>query len=242
MAAYASAMLTPTVFELRDYTCRPGRRDDLVEMFERLFLDAQDAGGAHVAATFRDLDREDRWVWIRCFEDMVSRRRALSAFYTSALWLKHRAACNATIKDSDNVLLLRPQASSVLRRSGASVGATAIPRSVFALDTYFPGDGARFAAAFTRYALPALGAANATPMATFATEHAKNNYKRLPIRDSETVLVALTRFTSQAAHARAQQALADSLDWVSAQRALARVCIQPSEHRRLQPTPRSSLR
>lgn len=235
-------MLTPAVYELRDYTCRPGRRDDLVEMFERLFLDAQEPGGSHVAATFRDLDREDRWVWIRCFESMATRKPALSAFYNSALWLKHRSACNATIKDSDNVLLLKPLDGNILREGRAAVGATAIPRSVFALDTYFPEDEAKFAAAFRKHAMPALSAADAAPIATFATEHAENNYKRLPIRGAETVFVTLTRFASQAAHARAQQALAASPDWAKAQRALAKLCIQPSEHRRLQPTPRSSLR
>ncbi|MBL8544324.1 MAG: NIPSNAP family protein [Hyphomonadaceae bacterium] len=229
-------MLTPAVFELRDYTCRPGRRDDLVEMFERLFLDSQEAAGLRVAATFRDLDNEDRWVWIRCFDNMASRKAALSAFYNSALWLKYRSACNATITDSDNVLLLRPRDGSILREGRAPVGATAIPRGVFTLDVYFPRDEVMFAAAFREHALPTLGAADAMPMATFVTEHAENNYKRLPIRNSETVFVAITRFASQAAHARAQQALATS------RRALASFCTQASEHRRLQPTPRSSLR
>lgn len=235
-------MLAPAVFELRDYTCRPGRRDALVEMFERLFLDAQEPSGSHVVATFRDMDLEDRWVWIRCFQSMATRKPALSAFYNSALWLKHRAACNATIKDSDNVLLLKPLEGSTRRKGRAAIGATVVPRSVFSLDTYFPQDEAKFAAAFNKYALPVLSASDAAPIATFATEHAENNYKRLPIRETETVFVAFTRFRSQAAHARAQHALAASPDWAKAQRMLAKLCIQPSEHRRLQPTPRSSLR
>jgi hypothetical protein len=235
-------MLNPTVFELRDYTCRPGRRDDLVAMFERLFLDPLEAGGSHVAATFRDLDQDDRWLWIRCFESMATRKLALRAFYNSALWLKHRAECNATIMDSDNVLLLRLHAGDTLREDRAAIDATAIPRAVFALDTYFPEDEAKFAAAFETHAMGTLSAVDAAPLASFVTEHAENNYKRLPIRAGETVFVTLTRFASQAAHKRARAALAASPDWAKAQRKLAQLCIQPSEHRRLQATPRSSLR
>lgn len=211
-------------------------------MFERLFLDAQEIGGAHVAATFRDLDHPDRWVWIRCFESMETRRPALSAFYNSALWLKHRNACNATIKDSDNVLLLKPREGSILRERRAPIGANAIPRSIFSLDIYFPEDATRFAAAFSRHAAPALRAIGAAPDATFVTEPAENNYKRLPVRTGETVFVTLTRFASQAAQARAAASLAASSDWIKAQRALEKHNARPSEHRRLQPTPRSSLR
>lgn len=235
-------MFVPSVFELRDYTCRPGRRDDLVAMFEELFLDAQEAGGSHVAATFRDMDKPDRWVWIRCFESMASRRPALSAFYNSALWLEHRSACNATIKDSDNVLLLRCSGGDILRDGRAEVGASVVPRSVFALNTYFPRDETAFAKTYEYDALPALKDAAAEPLAWFVTEHSENNYKRLPVRTDEIVFVTLTRFSSQAAHARALAALAESTAWRRAQPKLAAHCIRSPEHRRLQPTPRSSLR
>lgn len=235
-------MFVPGVFELRDYTCRPGRRDDLIAMFEELFLDAQEPSGSHVAATFRDLDKPDRWVWVRCFESMVSRRPALSAFYNSALWLEHRSVCNATIKDSDNVLLLKPHSGDLLRKGRAAVGASAIPRSVFALDTYFPGDETAFAAAYKRHALPVLRDADAEPLACFVTEHAENNYKRLPLRADDVVFVTLTRFSSRAAHARAQAALAESEAWTHARVKLASYGTRSPEHRRLQPTPRSSLR
>lgn len=235
-------MFVPGVFELRDYTCRPGRRDDLIAMFEELFLDAQEPGGSHVAATFRDLDKPDRWVWMRCFESMVSRRQALSAFYNSALWLERRSACNSTIKDSDNVLLLKPYSGDILRKGRAPVGARAIPRSVFALDTYFPGDETAFAAAYKRHALPVLRDADAVPLACFVTEHAENNYKRLPIRAGDVVFVTLTRFSSRVAYVRAEAALAESTAWTRAQAKLASQSTRSPEHRRLQPTPRSSLR
>jgi hypothetical protein len=47
------------VVELRQYTLKPGRRDDLIELFDREFIESQEAEGAHLLGQFRDLDRED---------------------------------------------------------------------------------------------------------------------------------------------------------------------------------------
>jgi hypothetical protein len=100
------------IVELRQYTLHPGQRDTLVELFEREFLDSQEAEGMKVIGTFRDLDRPDRFVWLRGFSDMDCRLAGLSAFYGGAHWLAHRDTANATMIDSDNVLLLRAPAKS----------------------------------------------------------------------------------------------------------------------------------
>jgi hypothetical protein len=39
---------------------------------------------------------------------MTSRAKALSDFYGGPVWKMHRQVANATMIDSDNVLLLRP--------------------------------------------------------------------------------------------------------------------------------------
>jgi hypothetical protein len=61
-----------------------------------------------VIGQFRDLDNPDRFVWLRGFRDMAGRAPALVAFYGGSVWRAHRDTANATIIDSDNVLLLRP--------------------------------------------------------------------------------------------------------------------------------------
>ena len=61
------------VFELRQYTLHPGKRDTLIELFEREFIEPQEAAGMHVIAQFRDLDDPDRFVWIRSFPDMAAK-------------------------------------------------------------------------------------------------------------------------------------------------------------------------
>ncbi|WP_436843546.1 ATP-binding protein [Streptomyces hundungensis] len=96
-----------SIVELRQYTLRPGARDTLIELFEREFVTGQQAVGIHVGGRFRDLDDPDRFVWLRSFPDMRRRRRSLEAFYTGPVWRAHRDAANATMVDSDDVLLLR---------------------------------------------------------------------------------------------------------------------------------------
>ena len=96
------------VLELRQYTLRPGQRDVLVELFEREFVESQEALGMTLVGQFRDLDDPDRFVWLRGFADMTTRAQALHDFYGGAVWQAHREAANETMIDSDDVLLLRP--------------------------------------------------------------------------------------------------------------------------------------
>ncbi len=108
------------VVELRRYTLHPGRRDELIELFEREFVDSQEAIGIRLLGLFRDLDHPDVFTWIRGFSDMPGRRRALEAFYDGPIWALHRDAANATMIDSDDVHLLRPVA-------GVADGISALP-------------------------------------------------------------------------------------------------------------------
>src|SRR5450432_2088836 len=84
----------------------PGLRDVLIELFEREFIESQEALGMTLVGQFRDLDNPDRFVWLRGFADMTIRAQALEAFYSGPIWRAHRAAANETMIDSDNVLLL----------------------------------------------------------------------------------------------------------------------------------------
>src|SRR3569832_52677 len=96
------------VVELRRYTLRHGQRDVLIELFDREFIETQEAVGMRVIGQFRDLDDPDHFAWLRGFADMQTRPRGLQAFYGGPVWAAHRDVANATMIDSDNVLLLRP--------------------------------------------------------------------------------------------------------------------------------------
>src|SRR6266581_3562723 len=96
------------IVELRQYTLHPGKRPVLIDLFDREFIEPQEALGMKVIGQFRDVDNRNRFVWLRGFRDMASRAQALQDFYGGPVWKTHREAANATMVDSDNVLLLRP--------------------------------------------------------------------------------------------------------------------------------------
>src|SRR5262245_19142049 len=96
------------VVELRQYTLKPGQRDTLIKLFERHFVESQEAAGMTLVGQFRDRHRDDRFVWLRGFSSMESRHQALETFYGGPVWAAHRDAANSTMLDADNVLLLKP--------------------------------------------------------------------------------------------------------------------------------------
>jgi quinol monooxygenase YgiN len=100
------------VVELRQYKLHPGRRDELIELFEREFVHTQEAVGITVLGRYRDLDDPDRFVWLRSFPDMPARKAALEAFYGGPVWREFRDRANATMIDSDDVLLLTPMTAA----------------------------------------------------------------------------------------------------------------------------------
>ena len=99
--------MTYPIVELRQYTLHPGTRDELIDLFDREFVESQEALGMQVLGQFRDLRRPDRFVWLRAFPDMETRAAALASFYGGPVWAAHSDQANATMIDFDDVLLLR---------------------------------------------------------------------------------------------------------------------------------------
>ncbi|GAA3751694.1 hypothetical protein GCM10022225_40070 [Plantactinospora mayteni] len=74
------------VVELRQYTLHGGARDVLVDLFDREFVESQEAAGMAVVGQFHDLADPDRFVWLRGFPDMPRRAAALHEFYGGPVW------------------------------------------------------------------------------------------------------------------------------------------------------------
>ncbi len=236
------------VIELRQYAMRPGRRDELVELFEREFIEPQEAVGMHVIGQFRDLDAPDRFVWLRGFPDMPSRAQSLQGFYSGPTWQRHREAANATMLDSDDVLLLRPARAdpglsrAMPERVAVGVASTSgglIEAGICLLDAQAADD---FAERFERQLAPRLRAAGAELVGLYVTDPSENTFPRLPVRD-ERALVWLARFDGVDAHHRYEVALLGDDAWRAAiAQALLHGLRQPPQRLRLAPTPRSELR
>lgn len=195
----AASFYAPPLVELRQYAMQPGQRDALIELFEREFVETQEAVGMAVLGQFRDLDEPDRYVWLRGFSDLATRLAGLTSFYGGDTWRTHRAAANATIADSDDVLLLRAArpgsgldlSSETRLAKRASGTAAAGDARWFTITTYSlaaPADEELIDAALVATA----DAANAAKAAVYVTEPAPNDYPRLPVREGEHVLVTVT--------------------------------------------------
>jgi hypothetical protein len=193
------------IVELRRYALRPGARETLIDLFDRELVETQEAAGMAVLGQFRDLDDPDRFVWLRGFPDMRSRKRSLETFYGGPVWKEHARAANATMIDSDDVLLLR-------RLSGLDPGQDVrpapgdgtTPPGLVAITTYplAEAGSSGFPAFFGQELEPALREAGIPVLATCATEHTENTFPALPVREGEDVFVWMALFADTDEHAR----------------------------------------
>lgn len=198
-----------SVVELRQYTLHPGQREVLVELFDSRLLEPQEGAGMKIIGQFRDLDRPDRFVWLRGFRDMHERARSLAEFYGGPVWKAHREEANATMVATDDVLLLRPaRRGSMFTLDGATRMRSA---GGFVEATILYLDGAEQASAvsgFEQEVAPAVAASGGTMLGYFVTDPSENTFPSLPVREGEDVLVwfagSADRPAGHAAHAAAQ--------------------------------------
>jgi NIPSNAP len=237
--------LSTAVLELRQYTLHAGRRDTLIELFDRDFVEPQEAVGMAVVGQFRDLDRADRFVWLRGYRDMDARLAGLRAFYDGPTWLAHRNAANATMIDSDNVLLLAAASSrteiALAPRPATTCGAE--DKRVIVATIYYPRISTlQFSLAADAYHRGALDDVGAVPIGEYVSSSHPNNFPRLPVRDGEQAFVTLYRFADVFAYDRYLAVLATSnVEGRPAVAALDVLCRRPPDRLKLAPTSRSRL-
>jgi hypothetical protein len=235
------------IVELRQYTLHPGKRDVLIELFDRELVESQEALGMTVIGQFRDLDDADRFVWLRGFRDMPSRAQALSDFYGGPVWKAHRDVANSTMIDFDDVRLLRPARPStgfsVDTRDRRARGATELTNAlvvanIYDLDAQPTGDFPDF---FERVLRPVVEGAGAEILASFVTENSANNFPALPVREGEQVFAWFSRFDDEAAYDRHTAGLARSPRWSEVSKELESRAERRPEVLRLSPTARSLI-
>lgn len=237
------------VVELRQYTLYPGRRDALIDLFDREFVEGQEATGIVVIGQFRDMDNPDRFVWLRGFADMPARARALQDFYGGPVWKAHREAANATMIDSDNVLLLRPahpnSGFEFVQAKRLPIGANEMPKGLVVATIYYLIEAAepKFLDFFARTLKPLLTDLKVSILGYFVTEKSANTFPALPVREGVNVFVWLAGFKDEAAYAEHISAIAKSPRWQNQiAKELASSVKGNSEVLRLSPTTRSRFR
>src|SRR5262249_33619114 len=156
-------------------------------------------------------------------------------------WKAHRDEANATMIDSDDVLLLRPATAGSGFPPAAErppIGHTTSPGSCILATIYYrdrPFDD-EFTDVFDQRVRPVLADTGATPLACFQTEYAEITFPALPVRTGEHVFVSFARFPSRG-HLDAH------LDQQDRELSMLRGMLSQAPQRlRLSPTARSQLR
>jgi hypothetical protein len=181
------------VVEFRNYRLRPGVREAFIDYFEERFLDSQEGVGMRVLGQFRLVGEPDRFVWIRGFEDMASRRRALETFYGGPYWDRWKGPANDMMVEWDRVHLLRPRDESWaladrIRHSPSREPGE--PSKVVATFCHARRRGPdEDFAALIRSALEDRGH---TILGQFVTEMSENDFPPLPVLQEPGLIVILS--------------------------------------------------
>jgi hypothetical protein len=226
------------VLELRQYTLKPGQRDAFITLFDRHFVESQEALGMTIVGQFRDRRRADRFVWVRGFADMRARHTALEQFYGGPVWKQHSRAANETMMDVSDVLLLKPAQSSTAFRLDATrrpaLDEPRQPAAVLAgIHRLREAAGATLVSQFQKQVIPALRRDGVDVESVFVTESAPNTFTGLPVREGEHVLVWFGTLR------RSELPPAQRLEKISG--VFGSLADEPPQLLELEPTPRSLL-
>jgi hypothetical protein len=221
----------------------------LIDLFDREFVESQEATGIVVIGQFRDMDNPDRFIWLRGFADMPARARALQEFYGGPVWKAHREAANATMIDSDNVLLLRPahrtSGFEFARAKRLPIGANEMPKGLVVATIYYLIETAepKFLNFFERTLKPLLIDAKINILGYFVTENSANTFPALPVREGANVFVWFAGCADEAAYAEQISTVVNSPRWQNQIAAELTSSVKGNpEVLRLSPTTRSRLR
>lgn len=74
------------ILELRTYTVKLGRMAEWLEIFDKDIISLNDAFGIKILASWRNVEKEDEFIWLRTFEDAAAQKSKSEAMYSSQQW------------------------------------------------------------------------------------------------------------------------------------------------------------
>ena len=200
-----------------------------------------------IIGQLRDLGDADRFIWLRGFSEMEARAVQLRDFYGGLVWKAHRDAANATMIDSDNVLLLRPASPTsgfqLEHATRAAFGSRTDRKDILVATIYHLAKTkeADFASFFEGELKPFFAKAGISVMASFITETHPNTFPRLPVREDANVFVWFSRFPDHETYEKAAAAVTELIWRSGLERKLAERMKEQPEVLLLSPTSRSLL-
>lgn len=99
------------LFELRQYWCKPGKRDEWARYMDETIIPFQVSKGIVVVGSWVDEEDPDHYVWIRRFDSETERERLYEAAYGSETWKNEMMPRVEEMLDRDRSVISRMHAT-----------------------------------------------------------------------------------------------------------------------------------
>ena len=204
------------VIEIRNYLVKPGQRDTYVEGFETYFIDTLNAHGNYVLGQYRVKGEPDNFVWIRGFEDMPARKKALEDFFSSLQWEKYGNIPGEHLLGYTNVYLLKPlNLADSLDGKNKSFPTAWFGRSkrVAVVDFYVANEMLNQLIEFVDTKYDSLvRAAGVKDITYWVSETSPNNFPGLPAFQDKNLLVSIAFYKDEQEYEEMTKKLVASMD------------------------------
>jgi hypothetical protein len=185
--------------ELRNYLLKPGKTDAFIQYFNKHFVAPMEALGGHTLGQFIINGINNRFVWMRGFEDMETRLKFLNDFYVSSSeWKTFGPGANEMMINSDNVYLLRPLDNAGKPASKENNINTILKtgKRLAVVDFYTCNNSlGKVIELFNKDYLPFLANLGINDTTLWVSEMTENKFPRLPAFQDKNLLVTITTYT-----------------------------------------------
>ena len=105
------------LFEFREYSCLPGKRDTWVKYMEETIVPFQTSKGVVILGMWVSETDPDLYYWLRRFENEAERVRIYDAVYKSDIWVKEMGPAVGLLIDRTKIKVTRmlPTPMSVIQ-------------------------------------------------------------------------------------------------------------------------------
>lgn len=199
------------VIELRNYSIKPGRRDEFIEYFETKLVQPQQELKGYPIGQFRIGTQPDQFVWWRGFTSMEERSRFLPGFYHGPAWKQHRSTANSMLANNDNVNLLQP----LIWADGELVAGRAIPTDklrikggIAVVDFYVANTKLpRLIELLAKEWLAVWEKEGLTDYTLWVAADKENDFPALPVFQNKDLLVVIAFYKDEATYRDTQKAI-----------------------------------
>jgi hypothetical protein len=147
--------------------------------------------GAYTPGQFRIKGEDDRFFWIRGFDNMQERSRFLPTFYGGDVWKEFGPAANEMMLEWHNVHLIKLVAGSL--------NASDIKQELMVIDFYIAADNQldRLVDLFVKSYISPGNKWGMKNVSLWISEMEENDFPRLPVYQYENLLVVMMSYSHE---------------------------------------------